>query len=385
MADEIGTAPTPPKPAKKPNGKDPAHKPAGHVPTKPIKKPARPVRPVDPNNGKSPLIIGGPGNTSGHDPVPDIPKPSLNGNPTGDTRTPPTVDTGTPPVPPVVNPPADPVIDQQKKDARAAMQAVLDEYGLGSLGEWAWGLIQQNASNNEILQELRRRDEYKQRFAGMAGLAAKGRSISESQYIEYERSASQMMRAAGLPAGFYDQPQDFANFIGADVSLNELNSRISMVNDTMNKVPADVRTQLKDMYGVDEGALTAYFLDPDRALPLIQKQYQAAQFSSAAKTTGFGSISAQQAENLTTSGIDAQQAQSGFATLARQQELMRGGVGSTEGNIDTQTQLDAAFGQNADAQQGIERRRASRIAQFGGGGSFAQGRNGEATGLGTSR
>lgn len=275
--------------------------------------------------------------------------------------------------------------DAERKDARIAMQATLDEYGLGSLGGWAWDQIQASVSQNEIMVELRKRDEYKARFPGLAALSAKGRAMSEQQYIEYERNAVSMMRTAGLPPGFYDEPSDFGKFIANEVSLNELNQRLSDASDAANQAPPEVRAQLKDLFGVQDGELTAFFLDPDRALPVIKKRYDAAKLSGAAVRTGFGALDAAQAEKLAGLGVSVDAAQSGMASLKQQEGLFAGRVGTTEQDISKQKQMDALFAGDASTVKDIERRRAERVGEFQGGGSFASGNRGESAGLGSNR
>lgn len=84
-------------------------------------------------------------------------------------------------------------------------------------------------------------------------------------------------------------------------------------------------------------------------------------------------------------GISAQQAQQGFGSLVQGAQLFQSLPGMTsEGTIGRETQLAAAFGGDALAQQEIERRRRERQAAFEGGGSFAASQQG-VTGLGAPR
>src|SRR5690606_22357500 len=125
---------------------------------------------------------------------------------------------GAPPAPGTPPAPAGPPPEQ--RDARERIGQLLDEYGLGNLRGTAWDLISRGATDAEILRTIRESDEYKRRFAGLimrqqAGFAP----MAEAEYIQYENAAAQMMRSAGLPEGFYDDPSDFANLIGQNVGL----------------------------------------------------------------------------------------------------------------------------------------------------------------------
>jgi hypothetical protein len=268
--------------------------------------------------------------------------------------------------------------DPDAENALTYLNNVLEGYGLGGLGDWAWQQIQEGYSPDRIIQNLRQRDEYKQRFIGLerrreAGLPA----ISEAEYIAYETDVRQMMRAAGLPADFYDSPEDFATFIGNDVSPMEMQARINEGYLAASQAPPEVRQQLETLYGVGQGQLAAFFLDPDRALPLIERQFQASQISAAAQRTTYGSLDAAEAERLASLGITDQEAQQGFGALAERKELFQAmpGIQGEEG-IDRAMQQRAIFEGDASALAAIERRAGSRVAQGRGSQGFALGETG---------
>lgn len=284
----------------------------------------------------------------------------------------------TPPAPTPTGPPptAPSGPTEEQRDARVYLSSLLDTYGLGSLTDWAWDLIVQGASDDEVIQALRERPEYAARFPGMAERRTKGYpAISEAEYLAYERQAVGMFRAAGLPEGFYDQPSDFASFIGRDVSVAELSQRVQIAEDAAYNAPAEVRDELQGFYGLGPGDLTAYWLDPDKALPLLERRYRAASTSATARQTGFGGLSATEAEGLVAQGVTEDQARQGFSDLARGQELFRP-LDAGESAIGRESQLGATFGQDAAAKQQIENRQKRRTNQFAEGGGFTTGREG---------
>lgn len=278
-----------------------------------------------------------------------------------------------------------PAGDAAQQDAKAFIQDQLDQYGLGSMADWAWKEIQQGRTNNEILADLRQTPEFQQAFPEIAARQKAGLPpVSPGEIVSYRNSAQQMMRAAGLPPGFWDSPTDFASLIAKNVSLNELSQRVQLAQQAANEVPQEVRDILATKYGLDQGHLAAVFLDPDRAEPVLLRDFHAAQIGAAASRTGFGQTTMGQNERLADLGVSEAQAQQGFSALAQSKELMGSLPGENTTGISADEQLAAAFGGDAGAQQEIERRRQQRIAAFAGGGQFATSNQGF-TGIGAAQ
>lgn len=264
-----------------------------------------------------------------------------------------------------------PVGTAEQRDAYTVIRQALEYYGLpASLADWAWGEITAGKGNAEVMQDLQQRQEFKDRFPAIEARIKLGLPpLSPGEYVAYEQSAIQMMRAAGLPEGFYDSPDDFTKFLAADVSVKELGDRVGLARDAMYQAPPEVRDALRQ-FGMSDGDLTAYFLDDVRALPLLEKTYAAAQIAGASTRTGFQTTQAQDFR-LAELGVSADQAQTGLSQLGQQRGLMAAAVGRPEQAITVDEQIDAVFGGNAAKAQQIERRRRSRQAEFQGGGGFA--------------
>lgn len=94
------------------------------------------------------------------------------------------------------------------------------------------------------------------------------------------------MNYAGLPAGFYDSPDDFANWIGGAVSPKEIEDRVGVISKWVTNADPSVKQSLLDYYGVGDQELIAYGLDRNRAAPLLQKQAAAAELGAAAIRQG---------------------------------------------------------------------------------------------------
>lgn len=274
--------------------------------------------------------------------------------------------------------------DSSNRDALAQINKVLGDYGLEGLADFAWREIVNGRSGNEILQDIRETPQFNERFPAIkartkAGLPA----LSPGEYVSYEKNATEYMRAAGLPKGFYDDKTDFTKFLTNDVSLNELGQRIDMAKQAAYQAPTELRQALRGKFGLGDGDLAAFFLDPDKAQPLLQRTYNAAAIAGAGTRTGYDT-SADQDYRLADLGVSADQAQAGFGQLGHDKELFSALTGhSNEGAISTDTQLAAQFGGNSNATDQVESRRRQRQAEFRDGGQFAETQGG-ITGLGSA-
>lgn len=270
--------------------------------------------------------------------------------------------------------------------AKAIVQQFLDQYGLGQLGNWAWNLYKSSGGGDAafgiIRAELPQQAAFKARFPAYDALAKAGKAMSVDQMLAYEQQARQIFHDAGLPASFYDSPDDFAKFMVNDVSASELQSRVQIAQQAVVSSPPAVRQQLEQLYGIKAGDLTAYWLDPNKAMPVLQQRYTSAQIGGQAATTGFGQLDRATAELLAQQGVTNEQAQQGFGQLAENKGLFD--IQQTgETAIDQQTQIGATFSNDAAARLRIKRRQESRTAAFGGSSGFGVGQKGVA-GLGAS-
>ena len=141
--------------------------------------------------------------------------------------------------------------------------------------------------------------------------------LSPSEYIATERAYGQVMNAAGLPKGFYDSPADFTNLITKDISVTELKNRVDLAASAVANADPFYKSQLQTMYGLSNGDMIAHLLDPNAALPLLQKQAAAVQLGTAAARQGFG-LSTTAAETLYGEGVTQAQAEVGFRNIMAQ-------------------------------------------------------------------
>ena len=266
--------------------------------------------------------------------------------------------------------------DRRQQNAIATMKALLADYGLTSLYERVVGFIKEGYDADAVMVLIRTTPEYKQRFPAMDALARKGRAISEAEYIDYERTASGLERRYGLPEGML--MGTVTDLLTNEVSASELNDRVLLASAAAIQAPDDVKNTFMDYYGISSGGLTAYFLDPDKATPLLEKQYAASLIGVEAARQGIG-VDVYGAENLQALGVSQEEARQGFGQVSRAMPLTQG-----RGDVVSQQQLLAGtFAQDEQALAAIERASKARTGRFQGGGGFTESQQG-VTGLGSA-
>ena len=245
---------------------------------------------------------------------------------------------------------------------------------------WRGKVISDKSTVDEVGIQLKDTQAFKDRFPANAILAATGKpQLSVSQYLRQEADYKSRLTSSGLPANFYDQPSDFQNWIVNDVSPDEVQARIDSGYQAVRNASPQVVEQFKRLYGVSEGDLAAYFIDPERAKPTFdkyqaQREARAAIVANQAQQQANIALSTQQAEELVRAGVTSQEAaQAGFMDIQNQQQLFASTTAEAaagQQDITQQEQIAGTFGTNAAARQAIEKRKRARQAAFQQGGSF---------------
>ena len=267
------------------------------------------------------------------------------------------------------------------------LKAILTYYGLGTLADVLSARIVDDPTLVEnptvLLSSVRDTTEYKTRFKGNEARRKAGLpELSPFDYVGLEKSFRDTLRANSLPVGFYDTQDDFANFIGQDISPNELNARVSQGYNAVMQAEPGTKAELKQLYGLSDGDIAAFFIDPTRFNQSDAiKKAQAAQVASEARRQAGFTLDATAAEALATEGITRGQAAQGFQQIGATQELLGMNL-QGETALTQQEQIAGTFGTNQAAAQRIATRRRKRQATFEQGGGFAGAQTGT-TGLGT--
>lgn len=222
-------------------------------------------------------------------------------------------------------------LDPTQASASAIIQSQLQQWGLESLSSVVNDLIRQGYGTDAITLQLEQTPEYKQRFAANDARQKAGLPVlSPAEYIATERSYRQVLQQYGLPSGFWDQPSDFQTLLANDMSPDELKTRAQDAQAVYLNADPFTRQAFAQMFGGSAaGAGIAAILDPDTALPIIQRMTAASQIGGAALANGLG-VDADRFQQYADQGVTQAQADKAF-----------GQIGQT---FDTDKQIAARFG-----------------------------------------
>lgn len=192
------------------------------------------------------------------------------------------------------------------------LKGAFESYGLGELLPIINSYIQQGLSDAEIELKLQETEPFKKRFAGNEMLRKAGKNVlSISDYLSAEDQMQKNFKQLGLPAEFGSKDY-IAKIIGGGTSVNEATSRAKSASDMVYATPQSVRDEYLRLYGVGVGELTAAFLDPAVAEPIINERIRKSTISGAAKDQGVSTgLAGEIAE--ATPDITYTQAAQGFA------------------------------------------------------------------------
>jgi hypothetical protein len=156
------------------------------------------------------------------------------------------------------------------------LRATLATWGLENLASWLIEQEQQTKDPLQIMQELRQRPEYQQRFPAMQALqdAAKRNNmpaVTEQNYLQMEVAYRTALQDSGLPSGMFDSADDFVALLTNDVDPTEVRERVAAAKIAVDQTDPYVVSQLRDMYGISTTDLMAYALAPDKNSQYIEK------------------------------------------------------------------------------------------------------------------
>ena len=91
-----------------------------------------------------------------------------------------------------------------------------------------------------------------------------------------------------------------------EVDAEELRARAEMAGAAAITAPEDFKQTMRDYYGIDEGGLAAYFLDPDNVQASLERQSAAARTGAIAARQNVPNVARELAEDLYDQGIQDQ-------------------------------------------------------------------------------
>ena len=243
-----------------------------------------------------------------------------------------------------------------------AVREAFRQLGLESLAGQVEQLYREGIVDaDSILFRLRETEAYKKRFAANEARRKKGLpELTPAAYVELENKYRELMQAAYLPTGFYDQPDDFRKLIENDLSPAEVQARVTWAKEASSNADPALKASLRQMYGINDADVVAYFLDADRATALAEKRYNAAQFNASARRYGV-QVDTSLAEEGGLLGSTRDELDQRFGELAKElptMERLSGvyGDGVTAGDLTRE-----AFGM--DGAGGVEKRKRRLASQ----------------------
>ena len=183
----------------------------------------------------------------------------------------------------------------QRKNAFDLLQQQFKTFGLIRPGDTKGNdllttlksLIYSGAGNDTVSLALQQSEAYQARFSGNKARLAQGLSVlSPAEYLATENSYDAILKAAGVPTAFYQGTDEKAKLIGGDISPTELQDRVNVAAKSIANQDPYYSQTLQNYYGLSAGDMIAHTLDPQAALPLLQRQQGAANFGAAAARQG---------------------------------------------------------------------------------------------------
>ena len=118
------------------------------------------------------------------------------------------------------------------------------------------------------------KDAWAKRFAGNAERVKNGLAeLLPASYIAMEQGYKTAMLKHQMPSTLFDDPNDFATLIANDVSAVEVNDRLQKASDYINYAGnAEVKKQLRELYGMTDAEMAAYVLDPKKTMTYLDSE-----------------------------------------------------------------------------------------------------------------
>jgi hypothetical protein len=270
---------------------------------------------------------------------------------------------------------------RRQRNAQSTINAVLSSYGLGDLADFVYKeiIVKETVNINNpdaIIFAIREQPAYQKRFSANKERVKNGfDELDPASYIALEDQYRATLSANGMPVSFYDSKDDFDAMIGGSVSPAELQSRVQEGYRAVQDADPEVKRQMRELYGVAEGDLAAYFIDPNRMKPLLvaadyKRQAQAAKIAARGSELAGIQLTGGLAEDLARRGITETEAETGFTAIGKLGELTTQLSGETA--LSQEQIIGQQFGTDVAAAQELEKRKRRRVGEFAGGGSFAR-------------
>lgn len=258
-----------------------------------------------------------------------------------------------------------------RTDARKQAEEILKQFDLESLVPELTNYLLSfkgavaTIDGEAVKKWIRSTPAYAKRFAGNVAREKSGLpKLEEVVYIAQERAYRKQLQGL-VPKSFYDNYRDFQRFIVADIDPTEVGQRARMAYDLSQKTNPEYRKALKDFYGIGDKEITAYFLDPKKALPLLQSRQSTIEIGGEALQSNL-TIGRSYAEQLAAEGYDGRNVQPAMVEAGEAQGIT-GLLGQVSGiNVLDRDILDESLNRQGQGARTVRQLRSQQRARFGG-------------------
>lgn len=278
----------------------------------------------------------------------------------------------------------------------------LTNWGLDTpeMNKMVTNLVASGVTNtNQILQNIRQTQTYKQAFPGLSEYNAKPGQIhmTESEYRTYSQS---LQNAAQQYGGVRLNQNQVATLLNGNVSPSEFQQRVQDIGVAVANADPGTKAILKQQFGIDPAHLFAYYANPKETLPDMQRAVASGEIqdyanrvglaglrpAGAAQLADMAKLSATQGNNPL--GVGVSQVEGSLLNASRDSALTSAAPGANVPTINTNqligSQLAGFGGQSQVADQiAVGRAEGARAAPFDKGGGPEQTSKG-VTGIGSA-
>ena len=217
-----------------------------------------------------------------------------------------------------------------REDALAELRTLFASLRLpSSLVDWAWNELVQGKSQTEVMLDIEQTSEFGNRFPGIALARQHGVTpLTPAEYVTYETTAAENARRYGLPDEFWQVGNPafdnrLANAMANGVSARQYVERLDNGFAKVADAPNEVREGFARLFGVrGDAALATVYLDPANAQTHLERMAGAAEVAGTGDRFGI-QVDQSRAFDLAAYDFSRDQLQSGFGTLADQEQLFQ--------------------------------------------------------------
>ena len=255
------------------------------------------------------------------------------------------------------------------RDALARLSSLFTSWGISGMEEWIRTKLIQGSSEAEIQLELYDRPEFKARFPAIEARKQAGLNpVSPAEILEYETRGRELLRRAGLTSETFTSRDYLQGLMVKDVSLSEVQERLNDGLIRIQQAPPEVRNAFGTYFGANgDMALAQFFLDPEKAVPELEKMASTAIVGGISERYGLH-LAQQIAKEVADTGVSDSAVWAGFQKLDSMRSLFSETLAETNDYTAEQQGVGAVFGTQPGQQELLQRRAQSRTSVFSGGG-----------------